>query len=75
MPNENLPKLITAGVIASAVSAPIQRVTHILNSRPHIKPVARAGHTRLYTSDAIAQVRHELNVIDARRAAREVAHA
>lgn len=61
------PRLITPGIIAARVAAPLHRVLHVLASRPHIQPVARAGNIRLYSSDAVAMVRHELNTIDARR--------
>ena len=38
-------------------------------------PAARAGTLRLYDEAAVAQVRHELNGIDARRAGKAVVHA
>jgi len=65
------PKLITPGVIASELGAPLHRVTRILRTRSHIRPLARAGVLRLYEREAVAQVRHELNTIDARRHARQ----
>lgn len=69
---ENLPpKLITPGVIATEVRAPLHRVLHILATRPHIQPAARAGTLRLYDRAAVAKVRHELSAIDARRQARK----
>ena len=61
------PKLITSGVIAAEVNAPLHRVLRILATRPHIRPAARAGTLRLYDRGAVAMVRHELNAIDARR--------
>jgi hypothetical protein len=64
------PKLITSGVIAHELSEPLHRVTRVLDTRSHIRPVARAGTLRLYSERAIAMVRHELAAIDARRAAR-----
>jgi hypothetical protein len=67
-----VPQLITPGVIAAEVGAPLRRVLHILANRPHIRPAARAGIIRLYRADAVAQVRHELNAIDARRPRGEV---
>lgn len=63
------PLLITPGVIATQLRVPIHRVTRILATRTHIQPVAIAGKIRLYLKAAVAQVRHELNAIDARRAA------
>ena len=64
---ESPPSLITIGVIAEALDVTPDRVQRILRTRPHIKPAAYAGHTRLFASDAIAQVRHEINAIDAKR--------
>ena len=61
------PRLITPGVIAAEVKAPLHRVLHILATRPHIQPAARAGTLRLYDRAAVAMVRHELSAIDARR--------
>lgn len=62
-----IPKLVTAGVIASEIGEPLHRVLNVLRTRQHIRPRARGGTLRLYDRDAIAQVRHELNAIDARR--------
>lgn len=61
------PKLLTPGVIAAEVGAALHRVLHVLSTRRHIRPAARAGTLRLYGREAVAQVRHELNAIDARR--------
>ena len=61
------PKLVTVGVIASELGEPIERVVRILRARPHIKPSAYAGNVRLFDNAAIAQVRHEINAIEARR--------
>jgi hypothetical protein len=65
-----VPRLITAGVIASELNEPLHRVLNVLATRPHIRPSARAGTLRLYDRRAVAQVRHELNAIDARRGCR-----
>jgi len=64
------PKLITPGVLAAQLGAPLHRVLHVLATRSHIRPSARAGTLRLYDKEAVAQVRHELSAIDARRTAR-----
>jgi hypothetical protein len=61
------PRLITAGVIAAELRVPLHRVLHVLATRQHIRPSARAGTLRLYDRRAVAMVRHELNAIDARR--------
>jgi hypothetical protein len=69
------PRLITSGVIAAPVGEPLHRVLHVLATRRHIRPSARAGTLRLYDRRAVAMVRHELHAIAARRnRQREVAH-
>lgn len=72
MPLSPPPKLITSGLIATELGVPIHRVIRVLATRAHIRPVAYAGLTRLYDRQAIAQVRHELTAIDARRCSCEV---
>jgi hypothetical protein len=69
------PLLITPGVIAAELRAPLHRVLHVLATRQHIRPAARAGTLRLYDRHAVAMVRHELNAIDARRCRKEVCDA
>ncbi len=64
---ESVPSLITPGVIAERVGVPLHRVLHVLRTRQHIRPSARAGTLRLYSADVLAAVRHELNAMDARR--------
>ncbi len=64
------PHLITPGVIARELHRPLHRILYVLNTREHIKPSARAGTLRLYDRKAVAQVRHELNAIEARQAER-----
>ena len=64
------PTLVTLGVIAAELGIPVDRVCRILRARPHIRPRAYAGNTRLFDNAAIALVRHELNAIDARRGGR-----
>ena len=64
----NPPKLVTVGVIAAELGVPVDRVYRILRSKPHIKPRAYAGNVRLFDNATVAQVRHELNAMDARRA-------
>ncbi len=61
------PTLITPGVIAKKLREPLHRVLRVLATRKHIKPSARAGTLRLYERRAVAMVKYELNLIDARR--------
>jgi hypothetical protein len=53
--------------MATLLRVPLHRVLHVLRTRNHIRPSARAGTLRLYDRRAVAMVRHELNAIDARR--------
>jgi hypothetical protein len=76
MPIKQLtPRLITPGIIAAEVRSPLHRVLHVLATRKHIRPVARAGTLRLYRRAAVAMVRHELSAIDARRHAQRGAES
>ncbi len=68
MSDDRPPKLRTPGVIARELKVPLHRVLYVLSSRPYITPVAIAGTIRLYDRRTVAQVRRELNSIDARRA-------
>lgn len=70
----SIPRLITPGIIAGELDERLHRVLNVLATRSHIKPAARAGTIRLYSREAIAQVRHELNAIDARRQRKGVDH-
>lgn len=64
------PKMMTPGVMAEQLGVRLHRVLHVLATRDHIQPLARAGTLRLYDREALASVRHELNAIDARRSRR-----
>lgn len=68
---EVVARLRTPGVLAADLDVPLHRVLYILQTRAHIRPSARAGRLRLYDREALALIRHELNAIDARWAARE----
>ena len=63
-------RFVTSGDIARALGAKVTRVRHILATREHIRPAARAGMVRLYTESAISDVAAEL-----RQDEREVAHS
>lgn len=67
--SDPVPGLRTPGVLARTLGEPLHRVLYVLRTRRHIRPAARAGQLRLYNRDAVAQIKHELNAIDARRAA------
>ena len=60
-------QLLTLGVIANALGVPLHRVRYVLCTRPYIQPSARSGNIRVFNSQAVAMIRHELNAIDARR--------
>jgi hypothetical protein len=62
----DVPVLNTPGKIARLLNVPLHRVVHILNTRAHIAPIARAGRLRLYDSQALAMVRYEINLQDVR---------
>jgi hypothetical protein len=72
MRTQEVPSLLTPGRIAERLGAPLPKVLYILSTRPHIQPSARAGCLRLFDRHAIAQVRHELNAIAARRGGKGV---
>ena len=71
---EPVPKLRTAGVLASDLDEPLHRVLYVLRTRPHIRPAARAGQLRLYDREAVALIRHELDAMDAQRHDRKGVH-
>ena len=60
-------ELVTRGDIARALGVPPHEVGYVLDSRPDIEPVARAGIVRLYTRSVIDRVRAERECIDAKR--------
>jgi len=61
-------RLNTIGRLAEKLHQPVSRIAYVIRTRPHIQHVAVAGRTRLFDEQAVAQVRHELNAIDARQA-------
>jgi len=63
----NCPKLLTPGRIAEALGVPLHRVQHVLATRSHIQPSARAGTLRLFDKAAVKDIEGELAAIDARR--------
>ena len=63
----SVPRLATIGEVAKLLQVPLHRVEYVLRSRPHITPRATAGGARCFDDQAIAEIRHELNRIDAYR--------
>ena len=61
------PILLTARRLAADLGQPLSRVNYVLATRHHIRPSAYAGKSRVYDAKAKAQLRHELNTMDARR--------
>jgi hypothetical protein len=53
--------------MAAELDVPLHRILYVLATRRRIRPRAIAGNARLFDNAAIAQVRHELDVIDDRR--------
>ncbi|MCH8343919.1 MAG: hypothetical protein IH983_08020 [Planctomycetes bacterium] len=70
---KSAPRLITPGVIAADLDVALHRVLHVLRTRRHIRPAARAGTLRLYDRAAVAAVHDELATIEARRGRRSIA--
>lgn len=68
MKTEVPPQLTTEGRIAAELGEALHRVQHVLRTRQHIRPVAKAGTLRLFDREAVAMIRHELSAMDARRA-------
>lgn len=60
------PQLLTTGRVAEILGVPLHRILHVLRTRKHIQPLARAGTFRLYRRSDLSLIRHELNAIDAR---------
>jgi DNA-binding transcriptional MerR regulator len=61
------PRLNTVGTIARDLRVPVHRVRYVLETRPYIRPAALAANTRLFDQHAVAQIRHALSAIEARR--------
>ena len=59
--------LMTLGELARKLGEPMHRVQHVVRTRSYIRPVGRAGILRLFSFDALEQVRAELVQIDAKR--------
>ncbi|MFH1268674.1 MAG: MerR family transcriptional regulator [Planctomycetota bacterium] len=64
---DSIPRLATIGEVARLLKTPLHRIEYVLRSRPHIRPRATAGGARCFDDEAIAEIRHELTAIDARR--------
>ena len=73
MSAKKCPQLHTTGRVAGELRIPLHRVQHILRTRPHIEPTARAGTLRLFNAEAIAKIRYESNLIDAKRSGKGAA--
>jgi len=64
----DIPQLRTPGVIAAELGIPLGRVLYILRTRPHIRPIGRAGCLRLYDRKAVEDVRRALELTGQRQA-------
>jgi hypothetical protein len=56
--------------MAELLGVPLHKVQHVLATRPHIQPSARAGTLRLYDREAVGEVRAELLKAAGRRGRR-----
>lgn len=65
-----IPRARTVSVLAESLGASVSQVQYILRTRRHIQPLGKAGAAYIYPERAEAQIRYELNRIEARRAAR-----
>ncbi len=63
----SIDSIVTPGDIARILCEPLHRVSYCLNSRLHIRPIRRAGNVRIYSPEAVEQVRQELAAIESRR--------
>jgi hypothetical protein len=59
--------LVTAADIAARLGQPPRRVRWILATRHHIRPAARAGAVRVYSTTAVALVQDEIDRMATRR--------
>lgn len=67
MPNETeVPQVWTVQVMADQLKAH-ETVIEAIISMKGIKHVAECGYIRIFSNEAVAQVRHELNARAARR--------
>ncbi len=57
----------TVGVMARELGQPIHRIQYLLRTRPHIQHFAVAGGLRCFRCEAVAQLRYEINLIDAKK--------
>ena len=64
---EAVPSLRTPSRIADRLGVPLHRILYIIATRPHIRPAALSGATRVFNEEAEALIRHEVNAIAARR--------
>ncbi|QDU30294.1 hypothetical protein ETAA8_54130 [Anatilimnocola aggregata] len=64
------PQLRTIGRMAAELGVSIYRINHIIATRSHIHPAARAGTLRLFDAETLSQVQYELNLQNARRHSR-----
>lgn len=59
-------RLLTVGEIAARLGQPIHRVSYAIKSRG-IRPAAKAGQLRVFSTECIAQVQDALDEADDRR--------
>ena len=66
------PRLLTLGRMAEILRQPAHRLAYIIQTR-NISPSGYAGRLRVFDRAALARLRYELNLLDARQSGGEVA--
>jgi hypothetical protein len=59
-------QLLTLGLMAEQLGCPAWKVDYLLRSRG-IKPIQRAGHLRIFSSEVVETLRRELDAMGQKR--------
>lgn len=65
---QRITQLLTVGEIAIRLGQPVHRVDYAIRSRG-IRPAARAGRLRVFSTEAIAQIQDAIDEADRREVA------
>ena len=66
-----IPRVWTPRAMAERLGVPTHLVRSILEDIPDVLPRAFADSVPIYTEDAFARLRHELNLLEAKEAQRD----